>query len=169
MTTDEELEKMRPQAWVPYGNHIWVKRDDYETLEEFAREQALSLADVESENARLAPVIAWIRENHVKKHDSDTLDVDHGPIVEWDYCDWCADHGLPEDWPCMFVLALATVPAAPAGASAEAGAAQRSYSACCACDGTGRRRGVVCDNCNGTCCSYHYKGVDPSCGSCRIA
>lgn len=82
-------------------------------------EVAARLASVESENARLAPVIAWIRENHVKKHDSDTLDVDHGPIVEWDYCDWCADHGLPEDWPCMFVLALATTPAATAGGSAE--------------------------------------------------
>lgn len=43
------------------------------------------------------------------------------------------------------------------------------YSACCHCDGTGRRHGETCDHCNGTCCSYHYKGVDPSCSSCRIA
>lgn len=54
----------------------------------------------------LAPVVAWIKANHVMAHDSDTLDVDHGPIVEWDYCDWCSDHGLAEDWPCMFIKAV---------------------------------------------------------------
>lgn len=46
----------------------------------------------------------------------------------------------------------------------------RSYSPCCHCDSTGRdRTGDICSNCNGTCCSYHYQSVDPSCKSCRIA
>lgn len=41
---------------------------------------------------------------------------------------------------------------------------------CCHCDGTGRERdGDTCTDCNGTCCSQHYKGVNPSCGTCRIA
>lgn len=45
-----------------------------------------------------------------------------------------------------------------------------SPSPCCHCDGTGRERdGSTCMICNGTCCSQHYKGVDPSCGTCRIA
>lgn len=45
-----------------------------------------------------------------------------------------------------------------------------SYSQCCHCGGTGRERnGDTCTSCNGTCCSYHYNAVDPSCSSCRIA
>lgn len=41
---------------------------------------------------------------------------------------------------------------------------------CCHCDGSGRERnGLTCRDCNGTCCSHHYKGVDPSCQTCRIA
>lgn len=50
------------------------------------------------------------------------------------------------------------------------GAGRTGYSQCCHCDGTGRERnGDTCTNCNGTCCSYHYKIADPSCSSCRIA
>lgn len=53
MTIDDELEALRPKAWVPYGNHIWLRRDDYEALEEFARGQAERLTAVETQNDRL--------------------------------------------------------------------------------------------------------------------
>lgn len=47
---------------------------------------------------------------------------------------------------------------------------RRAPSPCCHCDGSGRERdGSTCTDCDGTCCSQHYKGVDPSCGTCRIA
>lgn len=80
-------------------------------------EPAAQAAQVPDDAARAAAgrLRAWIETHHVKKHDSDTLDVDHGPIVEWDYCDWCFDHGLGDEWPCMFVMALAR-PAAGHGA-----------------------------------------------------
>lgn len=60
MTIDDELEALRPKAWVPYGNHIWFRRDDYEALEGFARGQAERLAAVEEENARLREMLAEV-------------------------------------------------------------------------------------------------------------
>ena len=67
-----------------------------------AVEQLLSERDMYMR--RLGLLLPWLGE-HRKEHDSDTLDVDHGPTVEWDYCGWCQDHGLPEDWPCVFAQA----------------------------------------------------------------
>lgn len=55
---------------------------------------------------RLAPVVAWIKANHTYERDSDVVDVDHGPVVTWEVCLWCEDHGLPSDWPCMFITAI---------------------------------------------------------------
>ena len=67
---------------------------------------------------RFGLLLPWLVE-HVQKHDSDVVDIDHGPIVEWDYCDWCEDYGLPSDWPCVF--ARAANPALAATAPQDAG------------------------------------------------
>lgn len=67
------------------------------------------------------------------------------------------------------MIRLATDMVQQSGAAAPSGGVTESGS-CCHCDGTGRERnGDTCSNCNGTCCSYHYKAIDPSCSGCRIA